>query len=419
MKHKILILGLLLVISGCRQVSDFIKKLEHPQHDSYLSECNFQEDIKIIKKENSDEILSNAELGLAYYFSNNNLESNRYFTKAINAYEAKEKTFNLYQYYIRNKYQGEDYDKVLLRTYKALNHLMQGNTDRALVSLHRAREVQTRTERQLKDFQRSNLSSLKNFSFLSRYELLFQSVNPTHTPNRNPFSYYITALAEAEDGEYSSAISNIKLAKQLIPNLDILNKKIQQYQLGKPIKTVELFFDVGKSPTKKQEKVKMNLNNGVERSRYLPYYKLFSSKVEEIIISDSKGRTVAKSSLMADIKSIKINEFKEKLPSMISILSGEVADASIPHLLENVNPSLRILYNIGSAFSKPRKLSTWTLLPEKILVISFIPKQREKYTIKVILKDKKPLIKTLDLSKQRNTKNIYRHFTIKKGKICQ
>ena len=192
-----------------------------------------------------------------------------------------------------------------------------------------------------------------------------------------------------------------------------------QYHFGKSLKTVELFFDVGKSPTKKQEKVKMNLNNGLERSRYLPYYKLFNSKVEKIIISDSKGKIVARSSLMADIKAIKVNEFKEKLPSMISILGGEVADATIPHLLENVNPSLRILYNIGSAFSKPRRLSTWTLLPEKILVASFIPKQGEKYMIKVILKDKKPLIRTLNLSKQHNTKNIYRHFTIKKGKFCQ
>jgi len=110
MKHKILILGLLLLISGCRQISNMIGKLEHPQHDSYLSECDFKKDIKIIKEENSDEILSNAELGLAYYFSNNRLESNRYFSKAINAYEAKERTHNLYQYYIRNKYQGEDYD---------------------------------------------------------------------------------------------------------------------------------------------------------------------------------------------------------------------------------------------------------------------------------------------------------------------
>ena len=419
MKHKILILGLLLLISGCRQISNMIGKLEHPQHDSYLSECDFKKDIKIIKEENSDEILSNAELGLAYYFSNNSLESNRYFSKAINAYEAKERTHNLYQYYIRNKYQGEDYDKVLLRTYKALNYLIQGNTDKALVSLHRAKEVQTRTQRKLEAFKQRNSSSSRNSFILSRYERLFQSVNPAHTPNRNPFSYYITALAKAENGEYSSAISNIKLAKQLIPNVKILNKKIQQYHFGKSLKTVELFFDVGKSPTKKQEKIKMNLNNGLERSRYLPYYKLFNSKVEKIIISDSKGKIVARSSLMADIKAIKVNEFKEKLPSMISILGGEVADATIPHLLENVNPSLRILYNIGSAFSKPRRLSTWTLLPEKILVASFIPKQGEKYMIKVILKDKKPLIRTLNLSKQHNTKNIYRHFTIKKGKFCQ
>ena len=77
------------------------------------------------------------------------------------------------------------------------------------------------------------------------------------------------------------------------------------------------------------------------------------------------------------------------------------------------------IFKLAMLMSNKNNVSTWSLLPKKILVASFEPKDNVQYKIKVISKNGNILDeKVLDLSSSRKTQNIYRHFTIRTRSIC-
>ncbi|NEW60369.1 hypothetical protein GSY74_03665, partial [Sulfurovum sp. bin170] len=387
---------LMSIFSGCQVASDILHETVAPKVHSYnqssdaLKECNFDKAIDIVSK-NQNELLKNSELGLAYYFKNSYQQSNQNFDNAINIYRINEnKSTIALSNIVRNEYQGEGFDKVFLHNYKAINYLMLGDSESARVEAKNSNLIQQQEKLKLHKFKESYNKVDKNAHLASRYDLLFNSVNPQHHPYQNPFAYYISALGYAEDGDYDNALVDIRNAIKFgtdgfslaqfgakASDSKILKNKLLAYQNRDTKPTVELFFDVGQSPLKSQVQLKMDMGNGQQRMAYLPSYILEKSDIDYIKIIDSQNKEVARSSLLSDINAIKINEFKEKLPAILSILTKEATISMGSEALDKKSKLLATIFKTGSAIYGQNDVSTWSLLPEKILVISFTPKNKE------------------------------------------
>lgn len=412
------------ILTSCKFASNVLHKATAPRIHNYdmvnnsLQSCNFDNAINTIESNNENKLLKNAEIGLAYYFQNSYSLSNNYFDKAINQYRINEnKASFALSNILKKEYQGEGYDKVFLHNYKAINYLMMGNAENARVEAKNSNLYQVEARRKLSEFKANNQTSKQSFS---RFDRIFNSVNPKHTPYQNPFAYYISALGYEEDNEYNQALVDIRNAIRYAPYSNVLKEKLVQYQNGKKKQSVELFFDVGKSPTKSQVKIPLDMGNGETRMAYLPAFsQVYKSNVESIRVIDSVGNKITSSSLLSDVKAIKINEFREKLPSMAYILTKEVGVTLASKALDEKSKGIASVLKIANAIYSEQDVSTWGLLPEKILVASFIPKSNESYTLELISNSGRVLQKNrLILNKKNGIKNIYKHFVIRNNKMC-
>lgn len=419
-----LIIAFILLLSGCKFASDVLHKATAPRIHNYdtvnnsLQSCSFDETINTIKNNNENELLKNAEIGLTYYFKESYTSSNNYLDRAINQYRINEnKASFALSNILREEYQGEGYDKVFLHNYKAINYLMMGNSEKARVEAKNSNLYQMEARSKLSEFKANSGTSNQSFS---RFDKIFNSVNPQHTPYQNPFAYYISALGYEEDNEYDQALVDIHNAIKYAPYSNVLKEKLVQYQNGKKTQSVELFFDVGKSPTKSQVKIPLDMGNGETRMAYLPAFsQVYKSDVDSIRVIDSMGNEITRSSLLSDVKAIKINEFREKLPSIAYILTKEVGVILASKTLDEKSKGIATIFKIANAVYNQQDVSTWGLLPEKILVASFIPKSNESYTMELISHSGMVLqTSRLRLDKKDGVKNIYKHFIVRNHKMC-
>lgn len=419
--NKIIFILPIAFLSGCKFLSDRLpvpKTHNYDRVNNSLQSCNFGDTINIIKSDNENELLKNAEIGLTYYFKSNYISSNSYLDRAINQYRINEnKSSFALSNILKKEYQGEGYDKVFLHNYKAINYLMMGDAEKARVEARNSNLYQMEARRKLSEFKAKSGRSNQSFS---RFDKIFNSVNPKHTPYQNPFAYYISALAYEEDGDYDQALVDIRNALRYAPYSTVLKEKLSQYKKRDKQKSVELFFDIGKSPTKSQVEIPLDMGNGETRMAYLPAFsKVYKSDIDYIRVVDSHNNVVAKTSLLSDIKAIKINEFREKLPSIAYILAKEAEVTLASKALDEKSKGIATIFKIASAIYGQQDVSTWGLLPEKILVASFIPKVNESYNMEFVSNQGEVILRThLKLNSLNGLKNIYKHFTVRNSNMC-
>ena len=404
--------------------STLLEETIHPKNHDYnrsaklLNQCEFNQVIQLLEN-NKNKLLKNSEEGLVYYYQNQSKKSNNYFNRAINIYRENEnKALFDVSTFLTQEYQGEAYDKAFLHNYKAINYLMLGDAESARVEAKNSNIIQQEARSKLNGLKNREKDS-KNQHLLSRYDKLFQSVNAKHNPYQNPFAYYVSALSYAEDEDYANALIDIRHAITFAPDSKILKDKLKLYSQKKRVDSIELFFDIGQSPLKSQIELEMEMKNGEKRAVPLPTFSLSKSNIDYIEIIDSDGVSVAKTSLLTDINAIKINEFKEKLPAMISIISRELALSIGSETLNNQSKLLAGVLKAGMAIYSQVDTATWSLLPQKILVASFPITKKKSYKIIVYSKDGIILKKSaLAIASNSSTKNRYKHFLLRKNRIC-
>ncbi len=394
------IIILLYLLVGCKSASNYLHTTVMPK----------------------SEFLEKTDLGLLKFHQSKHQESKKYFQKAVDIYRASEDKpmIALSNIAIIN-YRGEGYDKVLLHNYSALNYLMMGEIENAKVETKNSNFIQKNERYKFYDKIEKFKDAKEQYgTILDMYEQLFKSVNPVHNPYQNPFAYYVSALLYEEDNQYNDAYIDIKNALKYHNDSKILKDKLELYKSNKQIdiqKRAELFFDIGKSPTKEQIKISVKIDKNREDMLYLPTFKLYKSKIDKIIITDSYDKIIAESFILSDIDAIKINEFKEMLPSLINRVATQSGkEILIEALSQKSSPVGALFKTINTVYSQ-NNLQTWSSLPKRVEVISFIPKESVDYRLKIIDKDGKILNnKKLELNCIRKQKNCYQYYLIKEHK---
>jgi hypothetical protein len=404
--------------------SNLLDETIRPKNHSYtkssklLDGCQLDKVVELIEG-NKNRLLQNSEKGLAYYYQNKSKSSNGYFDIAIDIYRNNEnKALFDVSTFLTQEYQGEGYDKVFLHNYKAINYLTLGNAQSARVEAKNSNISQQEARIKLNELKSKETNSTNRLT-LSRYEKLFNSVNAKHNPYQNPFAYYISALSYAEDEDYGNALIDIRKALKFAPNSKVLKDKLKLYSQKKRVDSIELFFDIGQSPLKSKVQLEMKMGNGEKRMATLPTFSLSESNIDHIEIVDNKGILVAKTSLLSDVNAIKINEFKEKLPAMLSLISRELALSVGSEALNGQSKLLAGVVKAGMAIYSQVDTATWSLLPQKILVASFKATKNQSYKMVIYSKDGTILKKyPLGISKKSSTKNIYKHILLRNNRVC-
>ncbi len=413
----------LFFLFGCQSASNLLhSKILHRSYNAQLSSCDLKAAKKrIVKSEVL--FLRDVQLGQIAFYQKDFRNAEIYFNKAVDFYQHREKrpVLALSDYLVFD-YNGEGYDKVFLHNYNALNYLLIGDLENAMVESRNSDFIQ-RQERVkfYKEISSYHPSKQLDQSLLNRYEVLFSHVNPAHNPYQNPFSFYLSALLYEEKGAYDEAMIDMQNALKWYPDSSIMKEKLAIYKSHKKNrKRVEIFFDIGRSPVKTQENISVKVTADASKILYLPSFELYLSDISKIIVTDSIGNVVATSSILSDIKAIKINAFKKKLPSLLDKLISEIAKEAISYEVTKHYGTAGSFYKMLNVIYSQNNNFSWILLPERIEVISFVPKKKENYILKVIDKNGKILDRlSFCPNFTKNLKNFYHCYVVKDGKFCR
>ena len=426
-KSIILYFTILFLLTSCQQASKLLHEtLIHTSHDvkaehHALEKCDFQKAQEIVST-NKSLFLRNAEEGLLSFYQRDFTKSRQYFETAIDIYRQDEnRPVVAVSKYVISDYCGDGYDKVLLHNYNALNYLLMGNLEDAKVETRNSDFIQQKERQQFYEKIRDYEKVKKRYEgIINRYEVLFQNVNPAHNPYQNPFAFYISALLYEESGKFDEALIDIRHALQFDKESSLLHEKRTYYssQRAPAPRRVELFFDIGRSPVKTEERIAVKVSDKEEKL-YFPSYVLYLSDIEKIELCNSAGSVVATSSTLSDINAIEINAFKKELPDIInSIVTEGVKEAVADGLQKNV-PVVAPFYQMFKVIYSHRNQLSWTTLPQKIDVISFVPQKGEVYMLKAVDKNGKILdTKQLEWHCSKKFKNCYMHYLLKNNRFC-
>jgi len=104
---------------------------------------------------------------------------------------------------------------------------------------------------------------------------------------------------------------------------------------------------------------------------------------------------------------------------MLSLLSRELALSVGSESLNSQSKLLAGVIKAGMAIYSQNDISTWSFLPQKILVASFLATKSQSYNMIIYAKDGTKLSsRSLVINKNSLTKNTYKHFFLKEEKMC-
>ena len=149
------------------------------------------------------------------------------FVRGISSYVVSDKL---------RAYRGHDYEKVMLLTYMALNHVALGDYDGARVAIKQAHELEAQiAELRAKQYAEVEESARKRGARTSFKELNGYPVETLDTPEVNAlrngyqsaFSHYLAGFIYEALGEPSLAAPGYRLANELQPGQPLLEEALR------------------------------------------------------------------------------------------------------------------------------------------------------------------------------------------------
>jgi hypothetical protein len=145
-------------IGGCNAPKSSLNKFNESLRAEALSSSNFTKSIQFAQSKQSksknpkkEDLLWSLQLGCIERMNKNYSQSNEYFDKSeemLNYFDYQNKTVDSAAAIVTNEnivpYAGEEYDGIMVNTYKALNFMALGNNELARVEFNRALDRQRR-----------------------------------------------------------------------------------------------------------------------------------------------------------------------------------------------------------------------------------------------------------------------------------
>ena len=400
--------------AGCNAPKDDLLKFNASFRSDYLNSPNLENSIKIAqsktgksKNPKGEDLLWSMQLGCLERINQNHRQSNEYFDKAeemLNFFDYQNKTADSLAAMTVNEnivpYLGEEYDGIMVNTYKALNFMALGENDSARVEFNRALDRQRRAKEnfareiaklqsELEQEQGKEQSQVKRNVDNPEIQKLIEERYPgiynfkAYPDFVNPFTTYIAGVFFNLIGDHSKAAPLLKEAYGMVSDNEYLAEDIvvteQVLDGQKEFKdTVWVIFENGMGPVKEEFRIDLPLFVATEEVKYvgiaLPQLQFREQAYPSLSIkADGRNYTTEQ---VADMDRIIQTEFNKDFKGILTrAIISTTAKAVAQYALEKQDKSSSTLASfLVAAYSyatTAADVRIWTTLPKDFQVARF------------------------------------------------
>ncbi|HQI00854.1 MAG TPA: hypothetical protein PLF54_08385 [Deltaproteobacteria bacterium] len=418
---------ILLIAAGCADLGSYTRMTDQARLS--ISQGRFEDALTVFPEKSArgrNEVLVRLERALLLQNMGRYDESAREFELAvarIRGYEGKAvvsatRTASQIGSLILNEkvrpYEGEDFEKILIHAFDAVNYLMKGDLEGARVEIRNAyqrqNELYARHEKELEKAAKESRGASWEQSFQkadrSRYEELRQKSDNVLSVYQNAFAYYISSLVYELGGEKDEAYIDLKKAILAAPWSKSIQKDLIRLSrdLGYPDdekkwqadygnlgsgygRGVDVFviFQHGAAPVKEALQVPIPLSEGGFVFTSLPVYRFIPSGIRSCTVTYN-GQEL-ETSPVSDIEAIASRNLLDRYPILFAkqVARSYLKARMTNKLSKDYGAIGAVTGTLASAVTEQADLRTWAVLPKEIQVARiFIPKETRAITVRSI-----------------------------------
>ncbi len=335
------------------------------QVQSHILNGNYEKAIEVVKPlaetPGDDQLIYLLDYGLLLQLKGDYRESNKVFLKAEATSEIKDYTsisrsagaiiFNEGMI----QYKGDDYEKVLINVYLAINFLMLKEYDSALVEARKINEKLTRyRDEAKKDYGQNGFARVLSAMLWEQdrkwddayidYKFAYEA-----DPNIRGIEKYLV-----ESARRAQRMSEYRKWKKLFPHIQMDS----DWGFGKSGELV-IIFQSGRGPVKRPNPNFRRIPELVPRENLIDNAKV---TVENLKTAKS---IVGETGVVFDLESTAINSLKSHYAGLIAKrVAGMVAKKKIAGRVAKENEVLGLLTFVGLHLSDQTDLRQWMTLPQ-------------------------------------------------------
>ena len=309
-------------------------------------------------------------------------------------------------------YKGEEYDGVMINTYKALNFMAEGKTDLARVEFNRALDRQRRAKEkfieeinklraELEEKEKENKLARTNVENPKMREVLEQKYPSLYNFEAypdfvNPFATYLAGIYFNVMGDHTKAVDLLKESYGMVGDNAYIAEDLRITEEilegeGKLEDTVWLIFENGLGPIRKEFRVDLPLFVVTSKVKYvgiaLPKLE-FRDRAYPYLVAEADGKAYT-TCRVSDMDRVVQTEFSKDFEGILTraIISATLK-AVAQYALEEQGSSGASLLSIGIAVysfaSTAADVRIWTTLPKDFQVARFKKPKNGKLKINSI-----------------------------------
>lgn len=406
----VLFAGLVLFVSGCNTPKDQLAAFDRQfVCRNYEQSAAFaQEKIRGNGQPKGEDLLWTLQLGSVERMRYNYEKSSDYFDKAEDMLKFFDEQSNVGETVLTTAindnaipYKGEEYDGVMVNTYKALNFMAMGKPDLARVEFNRALDRQRRAKdvfaneivklnEEIEDGQKKNNLTKSNIENPQTREIIEKNYPNLSNFNAypdfvNPFATYMAGVYFNLIGDHSKAVDLLKESYGMAKNNSFIADDLACTEMilsGKQQldNTVWLIFENGLGPAKDEVRIDLPLFVVTDQVRYfgIALPKLRYRPIAYSYLTVEAGGQGYNTQVVADMDSVVHTEFKKEFGMILTraIISASVKAAAQYALQKNSNNNsggqwAAIAMAIYSAMTTAADVRIWTALPKDFQVARF------------------------------------------------
>jgi len=379
------------------------------KHTKYEMSAEFAEK-KIAKRKNpaKDDLLWALQAATAERAAKDYQKSIYYFDKSedmLKYYDEQFAAGDIFGSTLVNEnvipYRGEEYDGIMVNTYKALNFMAKGDMDLARVEFNRALDRQRRAREKFAEEIRKLKDELNKKQQQEKYNVKANVENPqtrqlltakyptlyefeAYPDFVNPFTTYMAGVYFNLVGDHSKAIDLLKesygmvkdnpyIAEDMSVTEDILDGK------GNLENTVWVIFENGLGPVKTEFRLDIPLFIVTRSVRYvgiaLPRLEYRNRAYQHLTIETSEPKSYT-TSIVAEMDRVVQTEFSKDFKGILTrAIISAAAKATAQYLLEQQGDTAGSLGAIATAaysfVTNAADIRMWTSLPKEFQVARF------------------------------------------------
>jgi hypothetical protein len=407
----ILTLSILPFAIGCNAPKDQLKVFNTSfEASNYDNSALFaQQKIGRRKNPSGEDLLWALQLATVERIRQNFQKSTEYFDKAedmLKFYDEQFKGGDIVGSTVAsdnvNPYRGEEYDGVMVNTYKALNFMAEGKMDLARVEFNRALDRQRRAKEkfveeikklnaELEKNQQQNAFAKSNVENPTTHQLLAEKYPNLYNFQAypdfvNPFATYLAGVFFNLVGDHGKAVDLLKESYGMVSGNPFIAEDLSVTEGvlggGRLENTVWVIFENGLGPVKEEFRIDLPLFIATNRVKYvgiaLPKLEFRNKAYSYLLVnSDDKEYMTLP---VADMDRVVQTEFSKDYPGILTrAIISATAKAVAQYALEQQDSSYASLastlvaaYSFASTAADVR---IWTALP-KDFQVARLPKPK-------------------------------------------